>query len=107
MNGLGINCCFDGGICGPTRESIPMGSLSTVFLVEVMAILKCTEFLLTKNLMRIIHICCDNRAGLAALPKTTTESFLVSECMQVLGRLSELNRVTLVWTRDTGQQGGE
>jgi ribonuclease HI len=48
-------------------------------------------------LRRIINICSDSRAALAALTKTTTESSLVWEHMQVLGKLSEFNKVTLVW----------
>jgi ribonuclease HI len=71
-----------------------MGSLSMVFSAKVMAILRCTELLLTKNLMRRIHICSDSRAALAALAKTTTESSLVWECMQVLEKQS---KVTLMW----------
>jgi hypothetical protein len=47
-----------GGPRGNHRESIPMGSLSTVFQAEVMAILRCTELLLSKNVMRRIHVCC-------------------------------------------------
>jgi hypothetical protein len=74
-----------------------MGSLSTVFSAEVMAILRCAE-LLTKNLTRRrIHICSDSRAAIAALAKTTTESSLVWECMQVLEKLSKSNKVTLMW----------
>jgi hypothetical protein len=75
-DGSGIQNCFGAGIDGPSydyRESIPMGSLSTVFFAEVMAILKCTELLLTKNLTRRrIHICSDSRAAIAALAKATT-----------------------------------
>jgi hypothetical protein len=75
-DGSGIQNCFGAGIYGPSyddRESIPMGRLSTVFSAEVMAILKCTELLLTKNLTRrIIHICSDSRAAIAALAKATT-----------------------------------
>ena len=57
-----------------------------------------TVGLLTKKLLRKkIHICPDSRAALAALAKTTTESSLVWECMQVLGKLSELNKVALMW----------
>ena len=74
-----------------------MGSLSTVFSAKVMAIVRCTELLLTENLMRRIHICSDSRAAVVALAKTTTESSLIWECMQVLGKLSEFNKVTLVW----------
>jgi ribonuclease HI len=33
----------------------------------------------------------------ATLAKTITESSLVWECMQVIGKLIELNKVTLVW----------
>jgi len=42
---------------GPTgnhRVSIPMGSLSTVFLAEVMAILRYTKLLMSKNVTRRI-----------------------------------------------------
>jgi ribonuclease HI len=45
----------------------------------------------------------DSRAAIAALPKITTESSLVWECMQVLEKLSKSNRVTLVWI--PGHQG--
>jgi hypothetical protein len=47
-DGSGIQNCFGAGIYGPSydyRESIPMGSLSTVFFAEVMAILRCVELL--------------------------------------------------------------
>jgi ribonuclease HI len=68
-----------------------------VFSAELMATLRCIE-LLTKHLMRRrIHICPDSRAATAALEKTTTESSLVWVCMQVLGKLSEFNKVTSVW----------
>jgi ribonuclease HI len=100
-DGSEINNSFDAGIFGPLynyRESIPIGSLSTVFSAKLMTILRCTELLLTKNLMRKrIHICSDSRAALASLAQTTTESTLVWECMQVLRKLSEFNIVTLVW----------
>jgi hypothetical protein len=69
-----------------------MSNLSTVFSAKVMAILRCAELLLTKNLVnRRIHIVSDSRAALA---KTTSESSLVWACMQVLGKLSELSKVT-------------
>jgi hypothetical protein len=64
-----------------------MGSLSAMFSAKVMAILRYRELLLTKNIMRRrIHTYC-SRAALAALVKTTTESSLVWECKQVLGKL--------------------
>jgi ribonuclease HI len=100
-DGSGIWACFGAGIYGPSynyRESIPKGSLSTVFSAEVMAILRCIELLLTKNLMkRRIHICSDSRAAIAVLANTTTESSLVWECMQALEKLSKSNKVTLMW----------
>jgi ribonuclease HI len=81
-----------------------MGSISTVFSAELMAILSCTELLLTKNLTRRrIHICSDSRAATAALVKTNTESSLVWECMQVLEKLSKSNKATLMWI--PGHQG--
>jgi hypothetical protein len=84
-DGSGIHDCFGAGIYGLSynyRESIAMGSLSMVFSAKVMAILRCTELLLTENLTRRrIHICSDSRAAIAALAKTTTKSSLVWECM--------------------------
>jgi hypothetical protein len=78
------------------RENIPMGILSKSFSAKEMAILRCTDFLLTKNITkRRIHICFDSRAVSAALAKTTTISFLVLEYMQALGNLCELDKVTL------------
>jgi ribonuclease HI len=57
---------------------------------------------------RRIHICSDSRAALALLAKTTIESSLVLECMQVLGKLSEFNKVTFVWIpRHQGIPGSE
>jgi hypothetical protein len=53
-----------------------------------------------KNLMRRRrHICSDSREASAALAKTTSESCLVWQNMQVLERLTELKKVILVWTR--------
>jgi hypothetical protein len=101
-DGSGIHDRFGTGIYGPShnnRESIPMGSLSIMFSAEVLAILRYTKLLLTKNLVRGgIHICSDSRAALAALAKTITRSSLVWECMQMLAKLSELTTGTLVWT---------
>jgi hypothetical protein len=51
-----------------------MQFFSVVFSAKAMAIMRCTELLLTKNLRRRrIHICCDSRAAPAALAKTTAE----------------------------------
>jgi ribonuclease HI len=111
-DGSGKQDCFGAGIYGPSynyRKSIPMGSLSTIFSAEVMAILRCSELLLTKNLTRRrIHICSDSRAAIAALVKTTTESSLIWECVQVLEKLSKSNKATLMWIpRHQGILGNE
>ena len=83
---------------GNHRERSPMGSLSTVFPVEVMAVLRCTELLLPENVTRRRkHICPDSRAAIAASAKTTTESALARDSMQALGKLSEF---TSVWVPD-------
>ena len=78
MDRSGICNHFGAGVYGPRdnhTESI-VCSLFTVFQAEVMAILRCTELLLSKNLMRI-HICSDSRAAIAALAKTMTKLALV------------------------------
>jgi hypothetical protein len=70
-DGSEINNRFGAGVYGPRddqRKSIPMGSLSTVFVAEVMAILKCTEILVSKNVTRTrIRTYSDSRATIAAL----------------------------------------
>lgn len=69
-----------------------MGSLSTLFLAPVIATLRCTELLLCTNVMRRISVCCDSRAAIAVLVKTTNILTLVWECMQVLEQLSVRNK---------------
>jgi hypothetical protein len=104
-DGSGINDCFDVGIYGPMcnyKENIPMNILSTVFLFEVIDILRCAE-LLVKNMTMRIQICSYSRAALSALAKTTTEPMLVCECMQALGKLSESSKISLLWI--PGHQG--
>jgi len=59
-----------------------MGSPSTMFLPEVMTILRCTKLLLSKNVIRRrMFTCSASRASIAALATTTTESALVGERM--------------------------
>ena len=98
--GSEIHNCFAAGIFGPLYnywKSIPMSSFSTVFSAGIMAILRCTKLLMTKNLMRRrTRNYSESRTALAAPVKTTTESFLVWECMQVLGKLNKL-KVDVVW----------
>jgi hypothetical protein len=93
IEGLGINNCFGAVVYGPmynNRESIPMGSLHTVFSASVTAIMRYAELLVIKNMaMRRIYICSDCMAAIAALAKTTTESAFIWECMQALEKLSE------------------
>lgn len=104
----GINICFGAGVYEPVdnhRATIPMGSLSAVFQAEVMAILRCTELLLSKNKTRRrrIRFSSGSRAIIAGLAKTTTQSALVWEYMQVLEKLCGSNKGTLVCI--TGYQG--
>ena len=63
-----------------------------MFQAEVMAILRCTELLLFKNVTRRIHICSNKRAAMAALAKTTTKSALVWKSMQVQENLVDLRK---------------
>jgi hypothetical protein len=74
-----------------------MGSFSTVFQGEVMALNGCTELFLSKNITRMRkHISHYNRAAIEALVKITTELSLVWESMQVLEKLTGSDKVTLV-----------
>jgi hypothetical protein len=74
----------------------------------MMAILRCKELLLFKNVKRRIHICSDKRAAMATLAKTTTKSALVWKSMQVLEKLSGSKKDTLVRTpRQHGTSGNE
>ena len=51
--------------------------MGMVFSAEVISVLRCTELLLAKNIMRRrIHICSDSRAALAGLEKLLPNSFL-------------------------------
>jgi hypothetical protein len=52
-DGSGISNLFGAGVYEP-RESIPMGSLSTAFQAEVMAVLRRIELLLSKNISAVI-----------------------------------------------------
>ena len=75
-----------------------MGSPSTLFQVEVMTILRCTELLLSKNIMRRrTRFCSDSRTAAAALANYTTKLVLVWKSMQALKKISGSNKVTLVW----------
>jgi hypothetical protein len=66
-----------------------MGSLSTVFLAEVMAIVKSTEILVSMSVTKTrIHTYSDSRAATAALA-------LVWECTQALEKQRGSNKVTL------------
>jgi hypothetical protein len=79
-DGSEANDYFGAGIYGP-RHCHGESSLSTVFSVEVMAILKCAELLLVKNMtMTRTPVCSNSRTASAALAKTTTASALVWEC---------------------------
>ncbi|XP_029171134.1 uncharacterized protein LOC114940578 [Nylanderia fulva] len=106
-DGSGINNCFGAGVYGlgeNHRESIPMGGDCTVFMAEMLAILRCAELNLTKGTnCRKIYICTDSRAALLALAGATTESCLVWDCMLALEELCGTNKVTLVWV--PGHQG--
>jgi hypothetical protein len=66
-DGSEINSRFGEGVYRPwddQRKSVPVGSLSTIFLAEVMAILKYIEILVSKKVIRTrIHTLHTQRAG--------------------------------------------
>jgi len=51
---------------------------------HVMAILRCAQLLVFKNVQRRIHTCSDRMAATAKLAKTTIESALICEHMQAV-----------------------
>ena len=72
--------------------------LSTVFLADVRAILKCAELLLSKHVTRRkTRICSRTRTVIAALAESNIESALVWECMRALEKISGSDKVTIVW----------
>jgi len=50
-----------------------MGNLFTMFQAEVMAIVRSTQLLLSKNIKRRIYIYSDSREPIATLAKTAME----------------------------------
>jgi hypothetical protein len=61
-----------------------MGSLSTMFQAEVMAILMRTALLMFKNVKKRLCICSDNKAEIATLAKSPPNQLW--ESMQALER---------------------
>ncbi|XP_070511795.1 uncharacterized protein [Cardiocondyla obscurior] len=117
LNGLGPDVWFtDGsgkdnrhgaGIYGPTRKhrfSLPLEEYATVFQAEVKAIAECARIQIAdQTSSKKIYICSDSRAAMNALIKQNLDSMTVWNCMRVLSKLGETNKVTLVWT--PGHQG--
>ncbi len=85
-DGSGYRGGYGAGVYGPQsdhRESIPMGKHATVFQAEVLAIQRCSEHLLSKEVTCCrIRIFSDSRAAIEALMKLYTVSSIVWDFMQ-------------------------
>lgn len=75
---------------------LPLGKYSTVFQVEVFAILNCVNSLQTES-ESSIAICSDSQAALMALKSAKTSSKLVAETTKALKYLSVYDSVRLLW----------
>jgi hypothetical protein len=80
------------GYCFPLRK------YATIFQTEIYAILQCTY----GNMRRAyrnkrILIFSDSQSALKALNGPKVTSRLVSECLEALSALADLNKVTLIW----------
>lgn len=106
-DGSGCNGRFGAGVYNRKlnfKASFPLGEWATVFQAEVAAILECVNFQISNEVRRKnIYIFSDNRAAIGALMGTTTTSAIVWDCMQALQKLSESNKITLIWV--PGHQG--
>jgi ribonuclease HI len=78
--------------------SFPLGKFATVFQTEIYAILKCS----CENIRRAyknkqILIFSDSQSTLKALSRPKITSELVTEFLNALSALADLNELTLVW----------
>lgn len=98
------------GITGPGLSiSAPMGRWTTVFLAEIYAILECASACLKRNYRHsTICIFSDSQAALNALNSSKCQSRLVWECVILLKKLGNINRVFLYWVPGhCGVEGNE
>jgi ribonuclease HI len=99
----GTGACIYG--LRPNRSlRFSLGEFATVFQTEIYAILQCAY----ENIRRAyrdkrILILSDSQAALRALGSPKVTSRLVSECLEALQALADLNEVTLIWV--PGHQG--
>ncbi len=89
------------GICkyqSKIRWHISLGQDATVFQAEVAVILDCVTSCLRKRLVKEqTTICIDSQVAVAALETSGTKSLLLTDCMEKLTALLEVNQVTIMW----------
>ena len=87
--------------------SLPLGHHATVFQAEVHAIAECAQQLQHCH-DSSITICSDSQAALKALQSPKVSSLVVRNCKQELARITESNKVSLVWVPGhSGIEGNE
>jgi len=77
------------------KLTLPLGKYSTVFQVEIYAILACASSLYNEHEVSIA-VCSDSQAAMKALQSAKTRSSLVAETKSALGKLSTFNGVRLL-----------
>ena len=100
------------GFCGPRRAndtSIKLDNFNTVFQAELLAILKCADYLQLANTKdEVIGICTDSQAALKALLSYTVSSWLVKDTRTSLNNLARDNKVLITWIPGhSGWKGNE
>ena len=75
-----------------------IGTISTVFQAEVLAILRVCKAL-SKRINQKILIRSDSQSAIQSIKATSVESSLVLECIKELNKLGSKNRVHLQWIK--------
>ncbi|XP_011299808.1 uncharacterized protein [Fopius arisanus] len=100
-NGSGYKDCFGAGLYGPGenyKRSRSLGTATTVFQAEVLAIKKCSELLLSRmTTKKHLFVWSGSQAAIKALLKSSADSKLVWETMESPEKLGTSNKVTLAW----------
>lgn len=94
---------------GPKEILLHLGKEATVFQAEVTAItLAATEITQRGERDQTVELYTDSQAAISALQREWTDSRLIKDCKRELTRLSNLNKVQVIWVPGhTGIEGNE
>ena len=78
--------------------STSRGNLMTVYQAEILALSKCIETMLEKQIKdKNIVICSDSKSALLTLKKDCIQSKIAHDCSLKLNKLAKDNKITLMW----------